>query len=96
VVFPGGPGIRVDTHVYSGASVPPFYDSMIAKIIALGETREAAIARMERALRETVIEGVNTTIQQCLEILASEPFRKGRYAIDFLPELLHASAAAVS
>jgi acetyl-CoA carboxylase biotin carboxylase subunit len=94
VVFPGGPGIRVDTHVYSGASVPPFYDSMIAKIVALGETREAAIARMERALRETTIEGVKTTIDQCLEILASEPFRSGRYAIDFLPQLMQAAAAA--
>ncbi len=95
VVFPGGPGIRVDTHVYSGATVPPFYDSMIAKIVALGDTREAAIARMERALRETVIEGVNTTVQQCLEILASEPFRSGHYAIDFLPNLM-ASAASVA
>ena len=91
VVFPGGPGIRVDTHVYSGASVPPFYDSMLAKIIAHGATRDAAIARMERALRETVVEGVSTTIEQCLEILASEPFRSGRYSIDFLPSLLQAA-----
>lgn len=88
VVFPGGPGIRVDTHVYSGSMVPPFYDSMIAKIVAWGETREAAIARMERALHETVVEGVNTTIQQCLEVLASEPFRSGRYSIEFLPSLM--------
>ena len=94
VVFPGGPGIRVDTHVYSGATVPPFYDSMIAKIVALGETREAAIARMERALRETVVEGVNTTIQQCLEILATDQFRSGRYAIDFLPTLMQTAPAA--
>jgi acetyl-CoA carboxylase, biotin carboxylase subunit len=94
VVFPGGPGIRVDTHVFSGASVPPFYDSMIAKIVALGETREAAIARMERALAETVIEGVNTTITQCLEILGTEQFRSGHYAIDFLPNLMHAVSAA--
>ncbi len=95
VVFPGGPGIRVDTHVYSGATVPPFYDSMIAKIVALGATRDAAIARMDRALRETVVEGVHTTVQQCLDILASEPFRSGRYAIDFLPNLM-ASAAQVA
>jgi acetyl-CoA carboxylase biotin carboxylase subunit len=92
VVFPGGPGIRVDTHVYSGAMVPPFYDSMIAKIVAVGETRDAAIARMERALRETVIEGVNTTIDICLEILATEQFRSGRYSIDFLPSLMQAPA----
>src|SRR5579884_351068 len=93
VVFPGGPGIRVDTHVYSGAMVPPFYDSMIAKIVAAGETREAAIARMERALRETVIEGVNTTIGICLEILATEQFRSGHYSIDFLPSLMQSVAA---
>src|SRR5437588_12262044 len=53
VVFPGGPGIRVDTHVYAGAMVPPFYDSMIAKIVAFGENRDGAIVRMERALNET-------------------------------------------
>ncbi|MGZ3497162.1 MAG: acetyl-CoA carboxylase biotin carboxylase subunit [Vulcanimicrobiaceae bacterium] len=94
VVFPGGPGIRVDTHVYSGASVPPFYDSMLAKIIAFADTREAAIARMERALHETVVEGVNTTIDQCLEILATQQFRSGQYGIDFLPNLLQAAPAA--
>ncbi len=94
VVFPGGPGVRVDTHVYSGAMVPPYYDSMIAKIIAFGASREAAIARMERALRETVVDGVNTTIQQCLEILATPEFRDGRYDIGFLPRLLTQTAAA--
>ena len=92
VVFPGGPGIRVDTHVFSGAMVPPYYDSMIAKIIAFGATRDAAIARMERALRETLIEGVNTTIDQCLEILATPQFREGKYDIGFLPGLLVAEA----
>ena len=94
VVFPGGPGIRVDTHVYSGATVPPFYDSMIAKVVAFGDSREAAIARMERALRETVIEGVSTTVEQCLEILATDAFRTGHYAIDFLPNLMRQDAAA--
>lgn len=92
VVFPGGPGIRVDTHVYAGASVPPFYDSLLAKIVAFGETREAAIARMERALSETVVGGVKTTIDQCLEILATQAFRSGRYDIGFLPALLQAPA----
>jgi acetyl-CoA carboxylase biotin carboxylase subunit len=94
VVFPGGPGVRVDTHVFSGATVPPFYDSMLAKIVASGDTREAAIARMERALRETVVDGVKTTIDQCLEILATERFRSGRYDIDFLPGLLQSAAVA--
>lgn len=93
VVFPGGPGVRVDTHVYSGAMVPPYYDSMIAKVIAFGATREAAIARMERALRETVVDGVNTTIDMCLEILATKRFREGKYDISFLPELLTVGAA---
>ncbi|MEO6913411.1 MAG: acetyl-CoA carboxylase biotin carboxylase subunit [Candidatus Baltobacteraceae bacterium] len=92
VVFPGGPGIRVDTQVYSGAQVPPFYDSMLAKIIAFAGTRDAAIARMERALRETSIEGVKTTISVCLEILANEQFRAGGYGIDFLPNLMQAAS----
>ncbi len=92
VLFPGGPGIRVDTQIYAGAMVPPYYDSMLAKIIAYGDTRDAAIARMERALRETVVEGVNTTIEQCLEILATPQFREGRYDIGFLPALLTAEA----
>ena len=88
VVFPGGPGIRVDTHVYSGGMIPPYYDSMLAKVIAYGDTRDAAIARMERALRETQIEGVNTTIDMCLEILGTPQFRGGDYNIEFLPQLL--------
>jgi acetyl-CoA carboxylase biotin carboxylase subunit len=88
LVFPGGPGIRVDTHMYAGATIPPYYDSMIAKVIAYGDTREIAIARMERALRETLVEGVQTTTGLCLEILAASPFRKGRYDVEFLPNEL--------
>ncbi len=91
VVFPGGPGIRVDTHVFAGSSIPPYYDSMIAKIVAHGETRDAAIARMERALRETVIEGVNTTIDLCADVLATPEFRGARYDIGFLPSYLSAA-----
>jgi acetyl-CoA carboxylase, biotin carboxylase subunit len=85
VVFPGGPGIRVDTHLYSGATISPYYDSMIAKIVAVGETRDVAIARMERALRETLVEGVSTTIDLCREILATPAFREGRYDIELIP-----------
>ena len=88
VVFPGGPGIRVDTHIFSGAKIPPYYDSMLAKVIVYGETRDAAISRMERALRETVVEGVHTTIDACLEILSTPEFRSGKYDIGFLPRLL--------
>ena len=90
LVFPGGPGIRVDTHLYAGAVIPPYYDSMIAKVIAYGDTREIAISRMERALRETLVEGVKTTIGLSLEILAAPPFRDGHYDIEFLPRELAA------
>ncbi len=88
VIFPGGPGIRIDTHIFSGASVPPYYDSMLAKVIAFANTREQAIARMERALRETLVDGVATTTEMCLEILGTEGFRNGVYDIGFLPRLL--------
>ena len=71
--------------MFPGASVPPYYDSMIAKVVAFGDTREMAIARMERALRETLVEGVNTTIALCLEILAAPEFRRGRYDVEFIP-----------
>src|SRR6185312_2600333 len=84
VEFPGGPGVRVDTHVYSGAVIPPYYDSMIAKIIAHGRTREAAIARMERALTETRIEGVKTTVDFCRDILRDDDFRRAGLGVEWL------------
>jgi len=82
-----GPGVRVDTFVESGAIVPPFYDSMIAKLVVWDTTRAAAIARAERALRETVIEGVPTTRDLALTVLASEPFRTGDYSTSTLETL---------
>ena len=88
VVFPGGPGVRVDTHVYGGAMVPPYYDSMLAKIIAVGRTRESAIQRMERALAETRIEGVKTTVGICAEILRDEAFLEGGIGVQWLPRFL--------
>src|SRR5580700_4527934 len=95
LVFPGGPGIRVDTHLYAGAAIPPYYDSMIAKIVAFGETRKVAIARMDRALRETLVEGVSTTIDLCLEILATPEFRSGRYDVEFIPARILSNGAPV-
>jgi acetyl-CoA carboxylase biotin carboxylase subunit len=80
--------VRVDTHVYSGAVVPPFYDSMLAKIIVTGRTRESAILRMERALAETRIEGVKTTVDFCREILRSEDFHRAGLGVDWLPRYL--------
>jgi acetyl-CoA carboxylase biotin carboxylase subunit len=95
VVFPGGPGIRVDTHVYGGAQVPPFYDSMLAKIVAVGRTRESAILRMERALGETRIEGVNTTVDFCREIMGDPEFRAGGIGVGWLPQYLARRAQPV-
>ncbi len=82
-----GPGVRVDTFVESGSVISPFYDSLIAKLIVWDETRSAAIARAERALRETLIEGVPTTRDLALEVLASEPFRSGEYSTSTLEQL---------
>ena len=81
---PLGPGVRVDTFVESGSLISPFYDSMIAKLIVWDTDRPAAIARAERALRETIVQGVPTTRDLALEVLASEPFRSGEYSTSTL------------
>ncbi len=81
---PGGPGVRVDTHIRAGYTVPPSYDSLLAKIIVHAPTRDEAIARMERALSETRVEGLATTREFHLKILANEFFRRGELATDFL------------
>ncbi|PEY41659.1 acetyl-CoA carboxylase biotin carboxylase subunit [Bacillus cereus] len=83
---PGGFGIRVDSAVYPGYSIPPFYDSMIAKLIVHGKTREEAIAKMKRALSEFVIEGVHTTIPFHLQLLDHPDFIKGEFNTKFLEE----------
>jgi acetyl-CoA carboxylase, biotin carboxylase subunit len=82
-----GPGVRVDTFVESGAMVPPFYDSLIAKLIVWDTTRDAAIARAVRALHETAVEGVPTTRELALTVLGSEPFRAGEYSTSTLNAL---------
>ncbi len=81
---PGGPGVRVDTAAYTQYVIPPYYDSMIAKLIVCGETREEAIARMQRALDEFVIEGVKTTIPLHQKILADPDFRRGDISTKFM------------
>ena len=81
---PGGHGIRVDSHVYAGYTIPPYYDSMIGKIIAVARTREEAIDTMHRALTEYVIEGVKTTIPFHLQLMKDERFRKGDFNTKFL------------
>jgi len=81
---PGGHGIRIDSHVYAGYTIPPYYDSMIGKIIAVARTREEAIQTMHRALSEYVIEGVKTTIPFHLQLMKDERFRKGDFNTKFL------------
>ena len=85
---PGGKGVRVDTHVYSGYTVPPYYDSMIAKLIVTASTRELAIKRMERALKEFMIKGIKTTIPFQLEIMQHPDFINGTYGIDWVGEYI--------
>ena len=81
---PGGHGIRIDTHAYANYMIPPFYDSMIAKLITVAQTREEAIAKMERALEEFIIEGINTTIPFHQKLMKDEKFRKGDYTTKFM------------
>ncbi len=81
---PGGHGVRVDSHIYAGYTIPPYYDSMIAKLITIAQTREEAIQTMERALSEFVIEGVKTTIPFHQQLMLNEDFRKGNYTTKFL------------
>lgn len=81
---PGGHGVRVDSHIYAGYTIPPFYDSMIAKIIAVAQTREEAIQTMERALSEYVIEGIKTTIPFHQQLMKNEDFRKGNFTTKFM------------
>lgn len=84
--IPGGPGVRVDTAVYPGYVVPPYYDSMIAKLIVHARTRDLAIARMQRALDMMVIEGIKTTIPLHRAIMADENFQKGNFSTKFMEE----------
>ena len=85
---PGGPGIRVDSHAYSGYTVPPHYDSMIGKVIAYGRSREQAIARMRIALSEMVVEGIQTNIQLHLDLLDDLRFQRGGTSIHYLEQKL--------
>ncbi|NDD74957.1 MAG: acetyl-CoA carboxylase biotin carboxylase subunit [Gammaproteobacteria bacterium] len=85
---PGGPGIRVDSHLYSGYSVPPNYDSLVAKIISYGEDRDTAIARMRNALAEMVVEGIRTNAALHQEILAHAAFQRGGLDIHYLERRL--------
>lgn len=82
--MPGGHGIRIDSHVYAGYTIPPNYDSMIAKLIVSGQSREEVMTRMKRALKEFVIEGVKTTIPFHIKLMDDEQFKSGKFTTAFL------------
>lgn len=86
---PGGPGVRVDSHLYSGYEVPSYYDSLLAKIICWGQDRPEALMRMKRALREMRVDGLPTTIPLFLKILDDEEFVAGKISTDFVPRKYH-------
>ncbi len=85
---PGGPGVRVDSHVYHNYMVPPYYDSMIGKIITYGDTREQAIARMRIALSEMVVDGIKTNIPLHRDLLLDATFLSGGFPIHYLEQKL--------
>ena len=91
--LPGGPGIRVDTAMYGEAVVTPYYDSLIAKVMAYGRDRDESIARMTRALEMMVVEGIKTSIPMHLRILADPDFRAGRMSTGFMERFLAPSKA---
>ena len=84
--FPGGHGIRLDTHVYSGYTIPPHYDSMIAKLITTAQTREEAISKMKRALDEFIIEGIKTTIPFHSKLMEHPDYLSGNYTTKFMED----------
>ncbi len=84
VHLPGGHGVRVDSHIYAGYTIPPNYDSMIAKLIVSAQTREEAIVRMKRALQETVIEGIDTTIPLHIKLMDDPVFQSGKFTTAYL------------
>ncbi|HYG40284.1 MAG TPA: acetyl-CoA carboxylase biotin carboxylase subunit [Cytophagales bacterium] len=84
--IPGGHGVRVDSHVYAGYTIPPNYDSMIAKLIISAQSREETIVRMKRALQEFVIEGIKTTIPFHIKLMDNEKFKSGKFTTKFLEE----------
>lgn len=84
--MPGGSGIRIDSHVYAGYVIPPYYDSMIAKLIVTAQTREETIVRMKRALQEFVIEGIKTTIPFHIDLMDNKEFQAGSFTTKFLDD----------
>lgn len=86
--FPGGHGVRIDSHIYGGYTIPPYYDSLLAKVVTTGRTRDIAIDRMNRSLQEFIIRGVDTTIPFSRAIMMDPVFRSGKYSTKFIEEFL--------
>ncbi|HEU5424807.1 MAG TPA: acetyl-CoA carboxylase biotin carboxylase subunit, partial [Nitrolancea sp.] len=95
LLLPGGPGVRVDTHLYPGYVVPPHYDSLLAKLIVWGATRQEAIDRLRRALLETVISGIDTTVPFYQQLVEDGAFGSGQVHTGFVTEFLARNAAPV-
>ncbi len=96
VVLPGGPGIRVDTHLYPGYRVPPDYDSLLGKVISWGQTREQAVNRLDRALSETFISGIPTTTSFLRLLISDGDFRRGDVHTGYVADFMHRNAAIIS
>jgi acetyl-CoA carboxylase biotin carboxylase subunit len=88
LIVPGGPGVRIDSGVYPGYTIPPFYDSMVAKLIVWGKNRKEALERMKRALAEFYIEGIKTTIPFHKQVMKNKEFLRGHYTTDFVNKFL--------
>jgi acetyl-CoA carboxylase biotin carboxylase subunit len=86
--MPGGPGVRIDSAVYQGYTIPPYYDSMIAKLIVYAPTRNEAIMKMKWALSEFIVDGIDTNIDFQLELIKNRDFENGDYDNGFLNELI--------
>jgi acetyl-CoA carboxylase biotin carboxylase subunit len=84
LILPGGPGVRIDSHVYAGYTIPPFYDSMILKLLTNGVDRAEAISKMRRALDELKIEGIKTTTEFHKKVMNTETFAKGEVYTNFI------------
>lgn len=92
--MPGGPGVRLDSHVYTGYSIPPYYDSMIAKLIAYGKNRQDAITVMLRALREIEVKPIKTTAPLHTRILSHPRFRQGSVTTKFIESTIFGTEKA--
>ena len=89
IIFPGGKGIRVDSAIYSGCSISPYYDSMVAKLIVWAKNRDEAIQKMQSALGEVIIEGIDTNVDYLYELLNNPVYQSGEFNVNFIDTINH-------